>query len=387
MCNDLNMSRLLDELVDMLDIPASHYKLATERYRSLGEWLHRDGSRVADFDPAVCPQGSFNYGTVIRPLFEEDEYDLDLVCMLQLLSKDCVTQKYVKDLVGHEIKGYAAAHSMHSPAQEGKRCWRLDYADDVSYHMDILPSIPDDAATIRALVALGIDPDLAAHAIAITDREHTRYNEVSSDWPRSNPKGFAEWFKHRMRHVADRRIRQLVLNKVYATIDEVPAYEWKTPLQRSIQLLKRHRDAMFRERHDGKPISMIITTLAAHAYQGESDLYEALVNIIDGMPNHVRDEEPRIPNPVNPAEDFADRWKRDRGRESCFWQWHAQVKADVHNLARTENHEDLSTTVERSFALSLSDDAINMILPAKAVLCVAPLVHIEGPARPWGRGG
>ena len=387
MYDGADMSQLLDKLVDLLDIPASHYKLATERYRSLGEWLHRDGSRVADFDPAICPQGSFNYGTVIRPLFGEDEYDLDLVCTLQSLSKGCITQKYVKNIVGQEIKDYAAAHNMRSPAHEGKRCWRLDYADDVSFHMDILPSIPDDVETIRALVALGVDPELAAQTIAITDREHAQYSEVSSDWPRSNPKGFAEWFKRRMRHVAEHRMRQLVLNEIYASIDEVPAYEWRTPLQRSIQLLKRHRDVMFRERPAGKPISMIITTLAAHAYQGEADLHEALVNIIDGMPDYVRDEEPRIPNPVNPAEDFADRWKRDRSRESNFWQWLAQAKADVHNLARSVSPEDLGTIVERGLALTLSEDTMKPVLPTTAFVSVGPAVHIERPARPWGRGG
>ena len=67
----------LKALAELLDIPDSHHRLAEERYGDLGKWLHRKGSRVADFDPLVHPQGSFRYGTVIRPLLASDEYDLD----------------------------------------------------------------------------------------------------------------------------------------------------------------------------------------------------------------------------------------------------------------------------------------------------------------------
>jgi hypothetical protein len=37
-----------------------------------------------------------------------------------------------------------------------------------------------------------------------------------------------------------------------------------------------HRDRMFENDPDGKPISVIITTLAARAYGGETDVYSAL---------------------------------------------------------------------------------------------------------------
>ena len=42
-------------------------------------------------------------------------------------------------------------------------------------------------------------------------------------------------------------MRQLVERRLYASVEDVPPYEWKTPLQRSIQILKRHRDVMFRD--------------------------------------------------------------------------------------------------------------------------------------------
>jgi hypothetical protein len=88
-------NQVLEHIADLLDIPPSHYKLAIERYTSLGEWLHRPGSCVAEYDPEVYAQGSFRYGTVIRPLLGGEEYDLDLVSQLAL-SKKCASQARLK---------------------------------------------------------------------------------------------------------------------------------------------------------------------------------------------------------------------------------------------------------------------------------------------------
>lgn len=45
-------------------------------------------------------------------------------------------------------------------------------------------------------------------------------------------------------------------------------------------ILKRHRDGMFASRYDERPISVIITTLAAHAYNGEEKIADALYSIL-----------------------------------------------------------------------------------------------------------
>jgi len=53
-----------------------------------------------------------------------------------------------------------------------------------------------------------------------------------------------------------------------ATIDELPTYRWKTPLQQVVKILKRHRDVMFLDAPDKKPMSIIITTLAGRSIPG-----------------------------------------------------------------------------------------------------------------------
>jgi hypothetical protein len=343
------MNRLFELLVELLDIPRSHYEKATERYRSLGDWFHRDESGIAGYEPEVYPQGSFRYGTVIRPLVKTEEYDLDLVCQIAL-NKAQVCQSDVKYLVGTEVKAYAEAHSFKEPAEEKHRCWRLNYADHVSFHMDILPSIPEDSQTTASLIHSRVPSELAATAIAITDNRHPHYALIANDWPSSNPRGYARWFEGRMRGAAESRLRQLVQERAYATVDEIPTYEWKTPLQRSIQILKRHRDVMFMEAPEWKPLSMVITTLAAHAYGGESDLSLALFNIVEGMPTYIRSARPRVPNPVNPAEDFADRWATDPRYEQHFRLWHGQLQA---TCCDSKEWLERRRTLAASFAGSL----------------------------------
>ena len=377
----------LEKIVELLDIPPSYYQKAAERYKSLGEWLHREESKVSSFSPEIYPQGSFRYGTVIRPLLPHEKYDLDLVCQLDL-QKFGITQQQLKNLVGVEIKAYAVANSFKEVAEEKPCCWRLNYADDVSFHMDILPCIPEDVEFINTLVKIGVPAKLAATAVAITDKRHANYSMISRIWPTSNPRGVAAWFEDRARPAASSQIEKLVKSRVYKSVDEVPSYEWKTPLQRSIQILKRHRDVMFKDSPEWMPLSMIITTLATPAYGGETDLGIALTSIIDKMPNYVNASKPRIPNPVNPGEDFADRWAKDARYEQNFWLWHAQVKADNDNLRILGDVPDISRTLQKKFNLSLTQDMQKQletsgISAPHIIAAAAPTIHIASAPKPW----
>jgi hypothetical protein len=133
-----------------------------------------------------------------------------------------------------------------------------------------------------------------------------------------NPRGFARWFEERTRSYAPPRLRRLVESRLYSSVQDVPAYEWKTPLQRSIQVLKRHRDVMFQETPGLAPISMILTNLATHSYNGESDIFTAVTGIVDRMPSFIRAGRPRVPNPADPAEDYADKWTKEPQLEQNF---------------------------------------------------------------------
>jgi hypothetical protein len=379
--------KLLDHIVDSLDIPESYYQRAADRHRSLGDWLCRAESKVASFHPHVTPQGSFRYGTVTRTLDADGEYDLDNVVTLEL-PKTSMTQRELKHLLGYEIKAYAKAHQMLAPIEEMNRCWRLHYSDEATFHLDSLPCVAEEEDIILAIAGQGVSPELAKRAVAITDKRHRNYNVISLNWLTSNPRGFARWFEECARIYALPRLRQLVGLRLYSSVEDVPAYEWKTPLQRSIQLLKRHRDVMFQENPELAPISMIITNLAAQAYTGQPDILAAVRHIVEGMPTFVRNSSPRVPNPTHPAEDYADKWGRDPRLEENFWLWHTQVKADLGRLPGLLRGDRLASGVQSMFRINLTRDQLRELEPApqtiRQVIHGAPAVTIAGAPRPWG---
>jgi hypothetical protein len=382
--------RYLELLVETLDIPRSLYARAVKRHHSLGEWLRRDGSRLRQFNPHVSPQGSFRYGTVVRPLVEEAEYDLDNVTTLEM-SKTAVTQKQLKELYGLEMRNYAQAHGMLEAPEEKNRCWRLRYADEQKFHLDSLPSLPEEQSVIISLRARSVPEELAKRAIAITDKRHPAYAKVSGTWLTSNPRGFARWLEAKMGAPAEARRLDLVNRRLYATVEEVPAYELTTPLQRAIQLLKRHRDVMFAENPEVAPISMILTNLSGHAYDGEEDVYLAVRGILSRMLDFVRPEPPYVPNPTHPAEDYADKWSTDSRLQLNFRHWHAQASRDFDQVPLLADAASLKTATKKSFRVDLSDDHVTQLgLPS--ALCptivtgAAPVVRISSAPRPWGTG-
>jgi hypothetical protein len=331
---------------------------------------------------------TFRYGTVIRPLLKDEYYDLDLVCQLQV-TKSGITQKALKDLVGEEVKSYAEAHNFNEPAEPKRRCWRLNYADHASFHLDILPAAPEGQDVIELLVESGVEAQYATSAVGITDVDSPFFVVLNPNWPPSNPDGIGDWFVDQMRPASMGRRRALVEATLYASVDDVPVYDWKTPLQRSIQLLKRHRDVMFRNKPELKPISMIITTLAALAYGGEVDIHNALSGILERMPQFVSTSPPHVGNPVNPAEDFAERWWKDpKGAQlkDSFWAWRQRAVADFAALSSLSGSQ-LEGMIRRSFDVRYSSQSV---VGAGTVGSVVPAIHIVRepvrivtPPKPW----
>ena len=347
-----NVRSLLEAISDALDIPPSYHKKAIKRYKSIGDWLKREESGVVSYNPEIYPQGSFALGTVTKPLSDNEEYDIDLVSELNL-QKNSVSQAYLKDLIGEEIKSYARANDMNSPVEEGRRCWTLHYADDIQFHMDTLPAIPDSEQFKQLLEVRGYPSfNWSDLAIAITDRTHPNYRQIHPDWPCSNPRGYAEWFRSRMQTQFDAIRKSLMEGQV----EEVPEYKIKTPLQRAVQILKRHRDIMFTKDPDNKPISIIITTLAGRSYKNEPDLLDALQNLVKEMPNHIYKNNGVvwIPNPVNPLENFADKWQEYPERKRNFYRWLQQVQQDIDEML--EQHD--IRIIDESLKQRLGDQVV-----------------------------
>lgn len=76
--------------------------------------------------------------TMIKPICENDDLDIDLVC--EFTGKNPKWAQYhLKQKVGERLKDNDKYKCMLD--DEGRRCWTLKYSQSANYHMDILPSL------------------------------------------------------------------------------------------------------------------------------------------------------------------------------------------------------------------------------------------------------
>jgi len=377
-----DLSFILNEIADQLDLPDSLHEEAVVKYQAVGKWLGEGDSSLAIYSPVIYSQGSFLLGTVTKRWGEKDEYDIDLVFEINL-SKNTISQKRLKNLVGDRLKESEIYCRMLD--KEGRRCWTLVYANDAKFHLDILPAIPNmDFRTV--LKSQGVQSSWADTSIAITDNARPNYDHIDPDWPRCNPKGYAAWFHSRMVTQYD-ALRKQMAEAMKAEIQAVPEYQIKTPLQQSVQLLKRHRDIMF-ETKDDKPATIVLTTLAALAYNNEFDLAQALTCIIEGMPKYItkKDGKPWVQNPVDPSENFADRWQDRVGREQDFCEWHKKIKSDLFTLLECEDIDRICELLIPMFGERVAVNAVKRYKDhaQTRIKNISTVVPIRKPNQPWG---
>ena len=345
MAQDNHMTLLddvLEKYADSLKISDSQFEEARLRYESVGKWL-QESTALKGRNPEIYAQGSFLLGTAIRPASEEDRYDVDLVCCLSYLKNE-ISQKDLKEKIGKELTDYALAKHMKNKPINKRRCWRMEYEDDVNFHMDFLPSIPNqDAIYKKYLLESGVREFLAQTSICFTDDKLGNYSRIDDNWLRTNPKGYAEWFKSRMKVVFEKGAMPLLEKRLYASVEAVPVHKIRTPLQKTIQLLKRHRDIMFGDDFKQKPVSMIINTLAAHAYQNEPGLIDALKRVVDDIDKYIEKDGARtiVRNPVMPEENFADKWAEDPMLEKNFHAWLKKIRKDLDELLTKTSAKDM----------------------------------------------
>ena len=394
--NRKRLNLILRGLADELDVPPSKYREAKDHYEAVCAWLDAADSELSRYQLSIYPQGSFALGTAVKPLGGE-EYDVDTVCLLQLTT-DQVTQKQLKDLVGNRLKHPQSRYKdMIEPRNGGRRCWTIRYADASKFHLDVLPAIPDDYGW---LVARGVPRELAETAICLTDRK--TWNDSYSEWPRSNPKGYIAWFKDRMR-VRLEEAKQFRAMEIHAEVGEIEDFDVRTPLQRLIQILKRHRDVRFNDDED-KPISIIITTLAAQAYNNEADLADAVLDVVPRMRDYIekRDGAWWVPNPVNPEENFADKWTENPRKEGLFFEWLAVIEQEYKELLTDQGFAKIGDYLRKAFGKrdgeavmakhsdqkSLQGNAAAVapvvLVPRKSEQPTTPKIELPSrPSKPW----
>jgi len=354
-----NLDQLLQGISRRLQLSQSQHKRAVDHYNAVAKLLLTVGSPVAQYGPTIYPQGSLRIGTTVKP-YKGNEFDLDLVCELNV---DYRSIRIAPSELVRKIGLWLRSIGTYAAIVEIKnRCIRINYKDD--FHLDIVIACKDRT--------------LPPEAIVIPDRE-------AKAWKATNPVGFAMWFQSRAELSSP-------IEYMAEHIEPAPSYTLdKYPLQRVVQLIKRHRDVAFFNTVGIEPVSIVLTTLAGEQYSGEASLYDAIRTTLTGVIARL----PRagrliVCNPAIELEDLSERWN-DPEAYSAFVEW---LKKFSREWADLQNQIGLNKVAEKLRVL-FGETVVNteidelhartnvhrksgsiFLNPTKGALTVAPAVGI-----------
>jgi hypothetical protein len=284
---------------------------------------------MADNDVHVVVQGSMRTQTTISPRGNA-KFDLDVVVKLTGSGFKNIKAEAFFEEFGQALKGLPEAAG---EPEARRRCWRLQYPGE-PFYFDVTPAIP------------------GSQEITGTD---LRVRDPETIWTPSNPEDFADWFCTiaQLRFAFHQGAGRVFAMDGRSQVDPLPnrAIGLDDVLRRTVQLIKLHRDNHYHllpeERKAAMPISVILVTLAGHAYRdlhaaspnAFSSPIELALELVDQLPRYIQrgNGSYRVANPGLAYENFADRWNHDGGvRAHEFAQWHTRLKDDLALLF----HED-----------------------------------------------
>jgi hypothetical protein len=140
-------------------------------------------------------------------------------------------------------------------------------------------------------------------------------------------------------------------------------------------------------------VSIIITTLAAGAYDGEKDIETALIQLVRKMPTHIEKRNGKwwVANPAHPDENFADKWNESPERREAFLRWLGRVLSDLADAPLSKSAGERRNDLAESFGIRQQPGNIAMMsksLPAllqEHVPALASISHVEPPKWPQRR--
>lgn len=317
---DQRWETFIENILARLELAKEHRARAEKEYQRIGEHVAAH-FELSALEVDVFPQGSMRTNTTIRPRGNA-KFDLDIVVRLLGTRFEAMTPDKFFETFGKSLDGLP---DFCGAAEPKNRCWRLPFCN-FPFYFDVTPALPGNMWTPGSPLRV---------------RDRTR------GWTFSNPREFAKWFEE----IADKRFffrgraGQMTFDAA-KSLAPLPDSEvaMDDVLRRAIQLMKLHRDNYYHylspERKDAAPISVIIMTLATHAYNTlatSSNLtadnsLEIVLELIEMMPRFIRYDQngAKVLNPTLPQENFADRWRNDHGaREREFREWHAAVMEDL----------------------------------------------------------
>ena len=164
-------------IISSLDISPTMYKNAVEKYHAITKFLNDYG-----IDADMYPQGSFAFGTVIRPNATNPSasYDLDFICQVRGSRVDYAPSE-LRQIIEEALSSsgiYGGKLTVY------KECFTIEYADvnDIGFTIDIVPATDETVENKNQLIKKSLEPALIETAIAIP-----KYNgERNYSWLTNN---------------------------------------------------------------------------------------------------------------------------------------------------------------------------------------------------------
>lgn len=351
-----------------ISLTGPQYEKINGRYAQLQKILSASDEPILQ-DAHIFPQGSMRLKTTINPVSgaPADLGTIDADAIVWLPNARGVSADTVLEAIE---KRFHEGSRVHEDIQPLRRGIRVVYADQSpGFHIDITPARPRSW-----------NDETHGHGmLEVPDRE--------TGWKASSPIPYADWLHDASEsqimlehYVALNKSRAVADSATIAPLPEYEEYQTEDPLRASIKLLKRHRDewAIRTKNEKSRPISAVITTLAAHAWldvamqsrQRPFTPLEAILEIARTMPNFIRSNghEYMVCNPEDSDENFAEKWNRPRegvAYQKAFNEWHESAcKAFTLGLESHSSVESFAKAVNESFGIGRSFiDEVNTSIP------------------------
>lgn len=273
----------------------TQFEQQQQRWNDLADFLVEDLRAKSGYPIRTWLQGSYKFGTQIRPVHMTEEFDIDLgiyYCWNDDRESGAFTPRELKQLVQDSLGRFRAKNAdaveVVEPAKP--RCCRIRFKD--SFHIDIPSYHLNEALDHRSLA--------------------TQVNT----WEDSDPKAMYVWFKNEFKD--DQRVR----------------------VRRCVRYLKAWAALKFKDINT-RPSSLLLTVLACQAAKlvirelpTEDD--DALAMVLKTLSSNLG-KESNVSNPVDKSENLANRlseqgWRAFVEKISRFAETAASAVGDLDAL-------------------------------------------------------
>lgn len=351
------LDALLADIAIRVQLSETNHRKAVERYRAVREHIEREGSPLHGCVQLFHPQGSMAIGATISSKLENDEFDIDLIAVLDLPAN--TPPHKMLDILEQAIRGERGSR-YYGKSNRCTRCIQVLYADGM--HLDVTP-----------MVRIPELPERCGYIY----HSPQRYATPEDKRIVANPWGFA---KHFLAHtpadhlfetafVARARAYEASLLLAEAEVESVPNQEpihAKSMAVISLQLMKRFRNVCYDQREGRCPPSVMMAKLVADNAGRTSTLSEELIfqasQLRDLLATGQRDGRIlEVRNPTCYSDLFTDRWPGQLSAQREFLGDMIMFVEKLESLRGECDLQEMQTTLARLFGEKSTFEAVKQL--------------------------